>query len=115
MRSRLASGGRARAINGRMITAAAREGDEAALECFRIVGTWLGRGIADLAAILDPGVFIIAGGVSQAGDLIRKPAWQAYLSRLTGRTHRQTADLRIGQLGGDEAGVIGAGDLARQR
>lgn len=109
------AGGRARAINGRMITAAAREGDEAALECFRIVGTWLGRGIADLAAILDPGVFIIAGGVSQAGDLIRKPAWQAYLSRLTGRTHRQTADLRIGQLGGDEAGVIGAGDLARQR
>jgi glucokinase len=109
------AGGRARAINGRMITAAAWEGDEAALECFRIVGTWLGRGIADLAAILDPGVFIIAGGVSQAGDLIRKPAWQAYLSRLTGRTHRQTADLRIGQLGGDEAGVIGAGDLARQR
>ena len=109
------AGGRAHAINGRMITAAAWEGDEAALECFRIVGTWLGRGIADLAAILDPGVFIIAGGVSQAGDLISKPARQAYLSRLTGRTYRQPADLRIGQLGGDEAGVIGAGDLARQR
>jgi glucokinase len=109
------AGGRVRGIDGRLISAAAREGDEAALECFRIVGTWLGRGIADLAAILDPGVFVIAGGVSQAGDLIRKPARQAYLSRLTGRTHRQPADLRIGQLGGDEAGVIGAADLARQR
>jgi len=109
------AGGRVRAIDGRMVTAAAREGDEAALECFRIVGTWLGRGIADLAAILDPGVFIMAGGVSQAGELIRKPARQTYLSRLTGRAHRQTADLRIAQLGGDEAGVIGAADLARQR
>jgi glucokinase len=109
------AGGRVRAIDGRMVTAAAREGDEAALECFRIVGTWLGRGIADLAAILDPGVFIIAGGVSQAGDLLRKPAWSAYLSRLTGRNHRQIAELRTGHLGGDEAGVIGAADLARQR
>ncbi len=71
--------------------------------------------MADLAAILDPGVFIIAGGVSRAGDLIREPAWLAYLSRLTGRHHRPTADLRIAQLGGDEAGVIGAADLARHR
>jgi glucokinase len=109
------AGGRAGAIDGRMVTAAAHEGDEAAIECFRIVGTWLGRGIADLATILDPGVFIIAGGVSQAGDLLRKPARQAYLSRLTGRNHRPTADLRIGHLGGDEAGIIGAADLARQR
>jgi glucokinase len=109
------AGGRADMIDGRMVTAAARGGDEAALECFRIVGTWLGRGIADLAAILDPGVFIIAGGVSHAGDLIREPTWQAYVSRLTGRSHRPTAELRIAQLGGDEAGVIGAADLARQR
>ncbi len=107
--------GRPNAINGQMVTAAARDGDEAALESFRIVGTWLGRGMADLAAILDPGVFIIAGGVSRAGDLIREPAWLAYLSRLTGRHHRPTADLRIAQLGGDEAGVIGAADLARHR
>jgi glucokinase len=107
--------GRAEAIDGRMVTAAARAGDEAALECFHIVGTWLGRGMADLAAILDPGVFVIAGGVSQAGDLLRVPAELAYLSRLTGRAHRPVAELRIGKLGGDEAGVIGAADLARRR
>jgi glucokinase len=107
--------GRPGAIDGRMVTAAARAGDEAALECFRIVGTWLGRGIADLAAILDPGVFVIAGGVSSAGDLLREPASQAYLAHLTGRGHRPNADLRIGKLGGDEAGIIGAADLARRR
>jgi glucokinase len=107
--------GRPGAIDGPMVTAAARAGDEAALECFRIVGTWLGRGIADLAAILDPGAFVIAGGVSYAGDLLREPAWQAYLAHLTGRGYRPQADLRIGKLGGDEAGIIGAADLARHR
>ncbi|HZX54695.1 MAG TPA: hypothetical protein VFE86_08430 [Ilumatobacteraceae bacterium] len=60
-------------------------------------------------------MFIAAGGVSQAGDLVREPAWQAYVSRLTGRNHRPKADLRIAQLGGDEVGIIGAADLARQR
>jgi glucokinase len=109
------AGGRARAIDGPMVTAAALEGDEAALESFRIIGGWLGRGMADLATVLDPGVFVIAGGVSQAGDLLRRPARQAYLSRLTGRSHRPPADVRIAHLGGDEAGIVGAADLARRR
>jgi glucokinase len=108
------AGGRPGAIDGPIVTAAARQGDEAALESFRVVGTWLGRGIADLAAILDPALFILAGGVSSAGDLLREPAWQAYLGRLTGRGYRPNAELRVAQLGGDEAGIIGAADLARQ-
>jgi glucokinase len=107
--------GRPEGIDGRMVTAAAQAQDEAALEAFRIVGTWLGYGIADLAAILDPGVFILAGGVSHAGELLRKPTWRAYLSRLTGGSHRPHAKVLIGMLGGDEAGIIGAADLARQR
>jgi glucokinase len=106
--------GRPGAIDGPIVTAAARAGDEAALETFRIVGTWLGRGIADLAAVLDPAMFVIAGGVSSAGDLLREPAWQEYLARITGRGYRPNAALRVAQLGGDEAGIIGAADLARQ-
>jgi glucokinase len=109
------AGGRAGAIDGPMVTAAARQEDEAALESFRIAGTWLGYGIADLAVILDPGRFVIAGGVSYAGNLLLEPATQAYLSRLSGRGHRPTAEIVMGGLGGDEAGIIGAADLARQR
>ena len=107
--------GRPGAIDGPMVTAAADADDDAALESFRIVGTWLGYGIADLAAILDPGMFVIAGGVSHAQDHLLEPALQAYLSRLTGRGHRPHAQLRIGTLGGDRAGIIGAADLARRR
>ena len=51
------------------ITTFAEAGDVAALRCFEVIGTWLGRGLAGLAAILDPGLFVIGGGVSAAGEV----------------------------------------------
>jgi glucokinase len=50
------AGGEPAAITGPIVTQAAQSGDVAALQCFDEVGRWLGRGIAQLAAILDPGV-----------------------------------------------------------
>ena len=43
------AGGEPEMITGPVVTAAAREGDVAALKCFDIVGTWLGRGMAQLS------------------------------------------------------------------
>jgi glucokinase len=60
-------GGVPEGISGPEITQAATEGDPAALRCFQIVGGWLGQGLADLAAVLDPACFVIGGGVSEAG------------------------------------------------
>ena len=87
-------------------------GDVGAVRCFEIVGDWLGAGLADLAAILDPGCFVIGGGVSEAGELLLNPAREAYEHGLTGRSHREFADVRLAELGPD-AGLIGAADLAR--
>jgi glucokinase len=101
-------------ISGPEITEAAREGDKAALECFRSVAGWVGQGLADLAAILDPGAFIIGGGLSAAGDLLLDPARAAFENALTGRGHRVFADIRIAELGPD-AGIVGSADLARSR
>jgi glucokinase len=70
--------------------------------------------MAQLAAILDPGVFVIGGGVSAAGELLREPAMRAYRKNLTARGHRPTADVRIAEMG-QEAGIVGAADLARRR
>src|SRR5579875_2950392 len=100
------------AINGPQIRQAALEGDAGALRCYDIVGTWLGEGLADLAAILDPACFVIGGGVSEAGELLLGPARAAFAAGLTGRTHRQAAEIRLAELGAD-AGLIGAADLAR--
>jgi glucokinase len=105
-------GGSPDGIDGPAVTRAAREGDVAAIECFDIVGGWLGAGLADLAAILDPGCFVIGGGVSDAGELLVGPARTAYENGLTGRSHRQLAEVRLAELGPD-AGLIGAAELAR--
>ncbi len=104
--------GRSESITGPMVTMAAVAGDPVALTSFEAVGTWLGHGMADLAAILDPRVFIIGGGVSEAGELLAGPARQIFQAKLTARSHRPTATVRVAKLGQD-AGLIGAADLAR--
>jgi glucokinase len=106
------AGGAVDGITGVEITRAAREGDEGALRCFDIVGSWLGHGLADLAAILDPGCFVIGGGVSDAGELLLRPTRQAFSQGLTGRSYRESAEIRLAELGSD-AGLIGAANLAR--
>ena len=108
------AGGSLDGIGGQQITQAAREGDPGALRCFDIVGSWLGQGLADLAAILDPGCFVIGGGVSEAGELLLAPARAAFDKGLTGGHHRPQAEIRRAALGAD-AGLVGAADLARRR
>lgn len=105
-------GGSAEGIDGPQVTQAAREGDPAALRCFQTVGSWLGQGLADLAAILDPGCFVIGGGVSEAGELLLTPARTMFERALTGRGHRDFPDIRLAHFGAD-AGLVGAADLAR--
>ncbi|MGH3256771.1 MAG: ROK family protein, partial [Streptosporangiaceae bacterium] len=106
-------GGTPEGISGPEITQAATEGDPAALRCFQTVGGWLGQGLADLAAVLDPACFVIGGGVSEAGDLLLDPARAAFDRALTGRGHRPLAEIRAAQLG-EDAGIVGAADLALQ-
>jgi glucokinase len=107
-------GGTPEGITGPAVTTAAREGDAAALRCFDIIGRWLGEGLADLAAILDPGCFVLGGGVSEAGDLLLAQTRAAFSDGLTGRQYRPHASVVLAELGA-EAGLIGAADLARHR
>ncbi|MFI6388069.1 ROK family glucokinase [Nonomuraea sp. NPDC050547] len=101
-------------IEGEEVTEAARKGDDASLSAFASLADWLGQGMADLAAVLDPGCFIIGGGVSRAADLFFDQAKETFARQLTGRGHRPVADIRLAELGAS-AGVVGAADLARQR
>jgi glucokinase len=107
------AGGDLSQLTGQLVTQAAREGDPAAVEIYTAMGRWLGRGLADLAAVLDPTVFVIGGGVSEAGDLLLNPARQAFGESLTGRGFRPAAGILLAELG-PQAGLVGAADLARQ-
>ena len=104
--------GRPEGIEALEVTTAAQEGDPAALACFEAVGSSLGQGLADLASTLDPAVFVIGGGVADTGELLLAPARRIYAERLTGTTHRPHAEIRLAALG-NEAGMVGAADLAR--
>jgi glucokinase len=68
--------------------------------------------MADLAAILDPGRFVVGGGVSEAGDLLLVPARASFLENLSAREHRPVADVVQATVQND-AGLLGAADLAR--
>ncbi|OLT14777.1 glucokinase [Serinicoccus sp. CUA-874] len=109
-----ACAGDPQAINGVMVTTAAQQGDPAARELLEDVGRWAGEGLASLAAILDPGLLVIGGGVSAAGDLVLTPARAAFARNLTGRGHRDVTPVVLAELGND-AGMIGAADLASRR
>jgi glucokinase len=99
-------------LTGPLVTEAARNGDAAAIEIYTEMGRWLGRGLANLAAALDPEVFVIGGGVSDAGDLLLVPARATFAEMLTGRGFRPPARIELAALG-PEAGLVGAADLAR--
>ncbi|MGN9839570.1 ROK family glucokinase [Nonomuraea sp. H19] len=101
-------------IEGEEVTEAAHKGDDASLAAFASFADWLGQGMADLAAVLDPGCFIVGGGVSRAADLFIDRARETFAERITGRGHRPLAEIRLAELGAS-AGVVGAADLARQR
>ncbi len=100
-------------IDGPIITELAKSGDPFCLDLLGDLGTWLGEGIASLAAILDPGVVAIGGGVAEAGDLLMGRTRAAFDATLPGGDHRPHLEMRLATLG-NEAGLIGAADLARQ-
>ena len=75
-------------------------------------GARLSTGLADVAALLDPAMFVIGGGVSEAGDLLLLPTRAAFEGSLVARQHRPLASVVMAELGND-AGVVGAADLAR--
>jgi glucokinase len=102
------------AINGPMVTAAAKAGDEISAEAFAQLGHWLGISLADMSQILDPQVLVVGGGVVDAGELLLGPTRRSFVDALAQRGRLPVADIRPAELG-NSAGVIGAADLARRR
>ncbi len=108
------AGGDPEKVEGPHVTAAARNGDRVALGAFEVVGGWLGRGLADLVSGWDPSVLVVGGGVAEAGELLVGPARAAFAEAVAARGRTQVAEIRVAAMG-NEAGLVGAADLARLR
>jgi glucokinase len=100
-------------LAGPALTDAARDGDPVALGAFAEVGRWLGIGVANVVAALDPELVVIGGGVSAAEELLLAPARKVLRDTLVGKDFREIPEL-VGAELGPLAGAIGAADLARQ-
>jgi glucokinase len=101
-------------ITGPMVTEAAQAADPLSIALLNDLGTWLGAGTATLAAVLDPAVVVIGGGVADAGDLLLDPIRKAIDDNLPAAENRPILEVRLATLG-NEAGMIGAAHLARGR
>jgi glucokinase len=106
-------GGDPERLTGPMVSRAAEDGDLLARQAFASVGDWLGVGVANLVAALDPEVVVVGGGVSAAGDRLLEPARAALARSIVGAGHRDVPDIVRARFG-PEAGAIGAAYLARE-
>nr|NLD41735.1 ROK family glucokinase [Actinomycetales bacterium] len=100
-------------LRGPHVTRAAAEGDPVALELLEELGYWTGMACASLAAVLDPELIVIGGGVAESGPLFIDAVRDGFLDHLSARGFREEARIEIAQLGND-AGIVGAADLARR-
>lgn len=101
------AGGDAAAVRGEHVTTAAAEGDAEATAILAELGWWVALGLANLANVFDPEVFVLAGGLVKAGDLLLGPVRTAFAEALTGGGHRPDVPV-IGAGLGERAGALGA-------
>lgn len=99
-------------LTGAEVSQAITEGDVGALTLLRELGDYLGQGLASIVAVLDPEVCVIGGGVSIAGEKLTEPIFFSYLNNLPAKGYRPELEVIAAKLGND-AGIIGAADLAR--
>ena len=104
--------GERRKATGTEVMAAARAGDPAGLAAVADFADWLGRGLAMVADVLDPGLILLGGGVSLDADLFIDAACERMAGEIVGAGHRPLPVVGTAGLGG-LAGMIGVADLAR--
>lgn len=92
-------------ITPELIAKAAREGDEVAKDIYERAGFYIGITAANICATLGPRRIIIAGGVSQVGELLLDPIRRTMRERVHIMPVEQVEVVPSNL--GDNAGVIG--------
>jgi glucokinase len=108
------AGGDREAVRGEHVHAAARAGDPQAMTVFDDFARWVAVGLVNLTNLLDPAVFVLGGGLAEAGDLVLSPARKWFSRLLYAPTHRPHPQLRLAALG-ERAGAVGAALLVDVR
>lgn len=95
-------------VNAKTVFDAVKKGDEVAIEIAQQFGEYMGKGLAMIAGVVDPEIFVIGGGVSKAGEILFeyiKPSYDKYAF-----SGCRNVKLALATLGND-AGIFGAAKL----
>jgi len=110
----VAQRGNAAAVRAEDVTEAAAQNLDEAVVLMKEIGWWLALGLANLAAILDCGHFVIGGGLSSASDLVL-PSAREYLVDLVEGYRARPAITVTPSMFGPRSGAMGAALVAFQR
>ena len=95
-------------LSAKAVWDAVKEKDPVAIQIAQQFGEYLGKGLAAVAAVANPEVFVIGGGVSKAGEILFdyiRPAYEKYAFHGC-----RNAEFALATLGND-AGIYGAAAL----
>lgn len=95
-------------VTAKTVFDAVKAGDELAIQVAEQFGEYLGKGLALVACVVNPQIFVIGGGVSKAGELLIsyvEPVFQKYTFNACRGARFALATL------GNDAGIYGAAGL----
>lgn len=95
-------------VTAKSVFDAVKEDDALAVSVAQIFGKYLGSALAAVAAVVDPQVFVIGGGVSRAGEVLLDYIRERY-AEVAFKECRSAAFV-LAELGND-AGIYGAAKL----
>ena len=95
-------------IDAKIVFDALKEGDQLAVDIVEEFGEYLAKGLADVAVVVDPSLFVIGGGVSKAGEVLLTYIEKYYRKRAF--FANKDTQFAIASLGND-AGICGAAKL----
>lgn len=95
-------------VSAKDVFDAVKAGDAVAIEVAEEFGRYLASGLVNLAAIADPAVFVIGGGVSRAGEVLIPFIQKPYKEKAF--FANKEIEFRLATLGND-AGICGAAKM----
>jgi len=112
IRTRIAElvGGDAERVTAKIIHDAADDGDPVAVELWRKAGVYLGVGMVNMMYLFGPGVIVIGGGLTKAGDLLLAPMRVTIRQRIREVYWRECPI--VAPTLGDDVSLIGAATWA---
>lgn len=99
---------RGKEISAKSVFDALKEGDALALKAGEKLGEYLGIALAHIAAVVDPEIFVIGGGVSKAGEVLIELIQKYYIEKAFPPS--RGAKFALATLEND-AGIYGAAKL----